>query len=326
MVTKCTVCNKTITKKSPGLECSRCNKHVHATTACAAASEKQLAALRAANNLEWNCSECSSNMNRSSIFIPEEDQDDLEDVTKSFDGQSSPVDIKKLLQTISVEIRKIIKEEMASFQHSVEYLSEQYDDLKERSDKNDEIIKQLKNSNTTLKNTNTNLEHRISAIEQRLQEYEHQMLTNYLEIDGIPKATSDNLNTIAAQVASQLSADEGQVESIRRGPPRGERPGIIIVKLNSKSTRNQWLAAAKTKELVLADVLPSAPKEDANKKIYIREALTPHLKKLLWQAKQQLKTIFKYIWCRDGKILLKKEEKGKIHTITNVNDIKSFAK
>ncbi|KAH9639480.1 hypothetical protein HF086_003613 [Spodoptera exigua] len=88
-------CNRNITKKNPGLECSRCEKTVHATNTCAKLSVKQLAALQASDGLEWCCNDCFKNISRrSSFFRPDDTEEPSE--TVPFDVQRFHLMLKKL--------------------------------------------------------------------------------------------------------------------------------------------------------------------------------------------------------------------------------------
>ncbi|KOB62415.1 Uncharacterized protein OBRU01_25088, partial [Operophtera brumata] len=76
---KCVKCKKNITKKGPGIECSRCDKVVHADPACSKLSNKQLNTIRNSPGIEWSCEECLQNLSRRSSFvIPDDDGDDEE--------------------------------------------------------------------------------------------------------------------------------------------------------------------------------------------------------------------------------------------------------
>lgn len=323
---KCPICSKNITKRYPGLECGRCEKIVHASTSCAGISSKQLTALQASNNLEWTCGDCSRNMSKGGSFIvPDEDVENQDDDSENTHNSNAMLlEVKKLIKDVRFEIRKTIKEEMASMQESCEFLSEQYETLKERVNKNDDTIKNLERKNTDLSNKNSNLNLRIAALEQRIQEAEHRTLSNFLEIAGIPKMDKENTEQLVKSVAVKLDMSVTEVESSRRGPGRGDAHGTIIVELRTKATRNRWVSAAKGSEVTVADVLPSTPKEHSNDRIFIREALAPQMKNLLWQTKQQLRDSYKYIWCRDGKVLLKKDDKGKTIIVRSLDDIKAL--
>ncbi|KAJ2937631.1 hypothetical protein O0L34_g16901 [Tuta absoluta] len=113
---KCYKCNKNITKKLPRMECSMCKIVVHDTTAC---SGQQLAALRAADTLDWVCDDCRGLAARKRSF-PSIDVEE---------NESLPPEVKKVLDNISIEIHKIVMNELKSVIDSVDSNSKKIDDF-----------------------------------------------------------------------------------------------------------------------------------------------------------------------------------------------------
>lgn len=317
---KCSTCNKNITKKCPGIECSRCEKCVHATTDCAKISNKQLSALRSTNGLEWSCENCLSNMSkRSSFFIPEEDSDT--DEVKSVN-----IDVKKLLHDITIEMRKTIKEELETFQDSLEFIGEQVSRIEETIKNQNTKIKHLEHKNMELLNHNKNLDIRLSAMEQRLQEMDQKLLSNVLEIAGIPKTQDENVKDLVQSVASKLNADTKDVHEIRRITGRTEKSSYIMVEMNTKVSRDKWLQEAKTRTIQVKDITTNTPPESASARVYVREALTHSMKALLYNAKQKLRGSFQFVWCKAGKIFAKKDENAKPIIIYCLQDLDNLVK
>ncbi|CAB3253844.1 unnamed protein product [Arctia plantaginis] len=323
---KCANCNKNITQKSPGLECSRCNKCVHATATCAKLSNKQLAALRNSDGLEWSCEECLRNMTkRSSFFLP----DDSENEEERESEKSATFDSQKLLRDISREIRKVVKDELEELTTAINFMNSQISDLEDTVKEQGSTIKVLVNKNSELINKNKNLELRISAMEQRIQEVDQKLLASTLEIAGIPVTPNQNTLDVVKEVAAKLKVNPQQLVNVRRVPRRRkEQPdGPIIVELQSKGDRDQWLSSAKKNEILTGNILSDLPTEKATRRVYVRAALTHYSKTLLYNAKQRLNGTFKYIWCKEGKIYAKKgEESERVFIIRAESDIDSLLK
>lgn len=317
---KCFNCNKNITKKAPGIECSRCEKCVHATTECANISTKQIAALRATNGLEWSCEEClGGTSKRSSFFIPEDEPEtDSEEAKKTI-----TIDVKKLLNDITFEMRKTIKQELESFQTSLEFISDQVSGIEETLRNQNSKIKQLENKNMDLANQNKNLELRICTMEQRQQEFEQQQLATSLEIAGIPKtAEKEDVTLLMKTVASKLDVNADDMLTARRTATRKEKPGSILVEMRSKASRDQWVKSGRDKEPTVGDILGlSTPTGSATDGVYVREALSHHIKTLLYQAGSRLRPSFQYVWCKEGKVLARKNKDTKAIPIYSVKDI-----
>lgn len=316
---KCAGCNKILNKKSPILECSRCQKVVHAVTQCTGLSAKQLNALKAAENLEWACSDCNLNSSRRKSYTVLQDDDDEEE--EHIQIPEASINIKKLVEDIKREVCNTISRELQSLNNAVQYCSEKIDEfteaLSEISTKTKEVEKKQKN----LENRNIYLETKLEALEQRFTEIEQHHLADSVEIVGIPEISDFKLSELIQNIADRFQAPKHDVISIKRLPSR--RPGArpVIVRLREGATRQRFLTAAREKVFTAGDIMPGLTGPPAAEKIFIREPLTPYYKHLLWQAKQELKDIYKYIWFKDSKVLARKNENSKIFRLRTVKDI-----
>lgn len=327
---KCFKCNKIVTKKTPGLECSRCNKVVHAIAECANLANKQIQALRSTPGLEWSCSDCLSHTPRhSSFFIPDDDEE-IGSPAKAAGSQGTGsnviVDMKKLLRDISGEMEKLLKKEMEPLQHSLTFISDQLTDTIEKLAEHTDKIKKLENQNVLLQNQNKGLELRVAVLEQRSQDTDQKLLSNSLEISGVPAIPEQTPASIADKVASKLNIKSKDIQSARRLPGRQDKTGGILVELRNQIDRDQWILAAKQHEIKVGDLNMQTPIEAADSRIFIREALTINMKTLLFNAKQRMRDAFKYIWCKDGRILVRKTDNSKVQAIRCLADIDSLLK
>nr|XP_034838835.1 uncharacterized protein LOC117994968 [Maniola hyperantus] len=80
-----------------------------------------------------------------------------------------------------------------------------------------------------------------------------------------------------------------------------DKPCTILLELKTKNVRNEWITASKEKSISVAQVLPNVVKEKADDRVFVREALTKHVKTLLFNAKLKLRNSFQFVWCKDGK-------------------------
>lgn len=318
---KCDKCNKTITKRSPGLECSRCEKLVHGNTLCSGLSNKQLTALRAAENLEWTCEEChKSSPKRPSFYVPQDDGDD-EDAEGNYQ-EHSQINVKQFLRDISVEMEKTMKKEVKELTKSLQFHSDKMDEVMESIEAFKQTITDLKRKNTELTNKNSHLETRIQALEQQFQSTEQQKYANHLEIANVPFNEKEDTSVLIEKIAKKLQLSTSEIESSKRLPGKPERPGSILIKTKGESIQTKWLASAKTTTILVTDVMQNV--SNNNEKIYIREALTPYNKMLLWNAKQELKSTYKFIWCKRGIIRARKDEESRTHILRSTEDIKKL--
>lgn len=320
-IKKCAMCKKNITKKIPGLECSRCNKIVHADPACAKLSNKQLNTLRNSAGIEWSCDDCIINHTTRSSFITPEDEDDEEECGVANFTQMQSLDTRKLVQDISRELKKTFREEIKNLESSLELLFNQMRDVESTVKKQDTKIQDLENKNQDLQNKNKNFELRVAVLEQRVNDFEQQALSKTLEVAGLPDNSSLDVDRVLYTVASKLNMNINDIQGSQLSPGSKFKPGPILVEMKTKAAQRKWIEAGKKTNLTAGIILPDTEKEKADGRVYIREALTKHLKTLLYETKTRLGNSFQFVWCKDGKVCVRESSTSKIHYIHSTQHI-----
>lgn len=323
---KCENCKKNITKKSSGLECSRCEKVFHADSVCSKLTKKQLSAVQYSPGIEWSCEECLKNVTRrSSYMIPEDDDDD--ESGSEFHINSQTLDTRKLVQDISRELKKTFREEISHLETSLDFVSDQIRSMEQSISRQDNIIKELERKNLDFQHKNKNLELRVSVLEQEMCTIEQKALESSLEVAGLPSVLSPReIEPLLSSIAVKLNMEVRDVEKTQRLPGPKEKPTTLRVEMKSNSIRDQWIEASKKKCLTLGALLPNVPKEKVEDRVYIRQALTKNLKTILYNTKLNLSKSFQFIWCKHGKVCVRKTGDSKIYYIYSVEDIKELQK
>lgn len=322
---RCDNCEKLITKKTPGVACSTCEKLVHLNTVCSGLSTKQREAIHS-SNLQWMCQECEKTVpKRTSVIIPNEEEEEAEEIA---DSPTLQVDVKQLLKDISKEMEKTVRKMVGELSDSLQYHSDQMDELQRTIQEFKTVVKDLQKKNTQLSQQNTHLQTRVGALEQRVQSLEQERLSSVIELSNIPQQENENIKEIVKTVAIKLNTPTTNIKAIQRQGTGKDRPGNIMIRFADDADCITWTTAAKTTSLIIADACPGINKPKASEKIFIREALTPYNKKLLWYAKQKLKAgdTYKYVWCKQGVIRARKEDNGKIIIIRSEDDVDKLLK
>lgn len=323
MAVKCNMCNKLVNKKSPGIECNKCKIVVHSKNECSGLNSKQLSALDAVDSLEWTCNDCSSKMGKkTSLFTPEDEDEDEEEKLVT-------LEVKKFMKDITREMDKLLKRELKrelnELTSSVQFISDKLDDSLEKMEVFQQKIKTLEQKNVDLLNKNIFLENRISAIEQRFNEAEQYKMINVIEVAEVPVLNDENVQVLATKIANKLNVQMENVKKAKRMNSRAGRPGVIHIEMENEDSKNLWVAAARATDIKAGDLLSNLEREQRDAKVFVREALTPFQKNLLWKSKQTLKDIFKYVWCRHGKVLARKQDNDKVIIIRSENDLQKLA-
>ncbi|CAK1580801.1 unnamed protein product [Parnassius mnemosyne] len=323
---KCINCPKHINKKNPGLQCSKCGKWLHAS--CASISIDQLTALSATEAVDWKCKACvgSQKPKRLSYIIPDPDEDDGE--TSEAEGSITAASgrtmgnkmLQPVLQQLRTEIRNIIREEL---QQTLKYYSDKIDEYSVKINNYETHVKTLEKQCIDLKSNLKNINLKCSVLESKINQLEQNQLMCQIEICGVKESANEDPVNIAKQVATKMQVSQNYIiKAYRKRKNRTEPSNRIehspIIVTLQDGARDIWLNKAKDFKMTATEL-----GLQGSDKVYLRESLAPGIAFLLWKTKEALKNTFKFIWCKNGTILLRKEEKAKIISIRTLFELES---
>jgi hypothetical protein len=212
-------------------------------------------------------------------------------------------------------------------QRSLKYFSDKIDDFEEKMSTYEDNVIALDKKCNDLQNKCKHLELKNDVLEQKFNQIEQNKMSNKIEICGITQATDEDVLGIVKIISTFLEQKPEDIKAVfrkiskRTGASTATtqqvtQPQAIVVDLQ-EGCREKWLAAAKNKNF--QDVALSGN----NANIYLREALSPATAFLLWKSKTELRNtgLCKYVWCKNGTILARKEEKDRPSYIRSESDI-----
>lgn len=202
-------------------------------------------------------------------------------------------------------------------------------------------IKELKHENSVLRSNISRLKNKLNYIHQ------HE-LNNSIEIVGLPiPSPYSNVNCLSAvkkllkdglsldisdekiekctvKNFKQVKKDDSSnIESHSSVRVPGNRQ-VVYVKLKENSTKLQILRAKQSNKKMLNTSIFSSGKKQ-NKKIFINESLTNYNKALFMEAKKRKEEQkYKFLWHKNSKFFLKKNEDSAIILIRSFEDLKNI--
>lgn len=219
-----------------------------------------------------------------------------------------------------------IRKEIQSVQDSISFLNSQYEGLKTKVETYSGEIMYLRSENSKL---NT----RISDIENKLSYMEQDARQNNIEIHCMPEHKEENLNNLMVQLCRVVShpLDENEIVSctrVKKSNQTSKIPRIIVCKLQNKLKRDNLLAS-------VLKYNKSHPKEKLNTAllgvagsvtpVFITEHLTLANKQLHAAARIAAKEKkYKFVWVRNGKIFMRKDENSPAKIVNNLEFLKSL--
>lgn len=327
---KCITCNKLVTKKNPGVQCSKCSKWYHGS--CALVTTEQLNALSVMESVDWKCNGCTagSKGRRISVILPDPQEEESEAEGIQISHAKTLFEIHQEVQQLRKNVRDIIRDEL---QNTLQYYSNKIDEYEQKVKDHEMRVKIMENKCKDMANTCKNVTLRNEFLEQKISKLEQAQSSNDLEICGVSQKQEEDVKRIATSVSQILKQNPDDIiRAVRKNKPT--RPGSsqearnkidapIIISLR-EGKREQWCEAARSVKITNKDL---GGENDA--KVYLRDSLTPTTSYLLWKAKSELKekALCKYVWYRNGQIMVRKRDGDKkIFYVRSEIDIERIAK
>lgn len=176
----------------------------------------------------------------------------------------------------------------------------------------------------------------ITSLSAQLGDREQLGRLNNLEISGVPFNKGENLNSILNGIATKVGfslipSDIDYIHRVRRYPRNDHNKKTmestqqvsdtpnIIVRFTQRKRKSDMLAAVRARRsLTTADL----GMDGASRPVFVNDHLAPHNKSLFGKARKLGKEFgYKYIWSRDCKMFLRKNDTSKIIHISNEQDL-----
>lgn len=237
-------------------------------------------------------------------------------------------DIKSSLSNIQTELKAIQSEqiflkdsvknmnrEINSLKDSIQFQSNEHDDLKKRVD-------QLAcTSGEQTENAVANLQSKIEGLEQQARQCN-------IEICNLPERKNEDLLNIVGAITSaiRVNVSDRDIVSIHRVPHAHQmsydRPKNVIVKFNRRIQRDNVLAAYRKIKSLKSDQIGIS---GTSVNVYINEHLTLKKKQLFRKCRNVAKELhYKYVWIKNSTILVREKDDSPAIVIRTEDDFKKL--
>lgn len=280
----CRQCNLQVLDNEDAIQCDACEKTLHSL--CTKLDKRQYEKLVKNTSIEYKCHLCINNNEESSVSA-----DLLEIKTK----------LKQLDQLDEITT-------------TIQFMSSQYDSILKGVAANKKKIDCLQKENELLREEVCYLKSSVKYLNDDRVKNDC-IINGVMESDGNKQAI-DVVLDIAGKIGADIST--GQVDDAYFLPSRKntnsnnnkDEKKSIVVKFASKIQKHKFMAGkSKLKE------------NDSLKTTYINDFLCKESMELLNHAKSIKAVGYKYVWTRDSKIFVKKDEKSRAVFIRNMDDV-----
>lgn len=303
MSSDCGKCLKTLKNVKHKVACSDCEASFH--NKCVNMSADDVTYLTDQGQV-WRCEVCSVER-RKSLRVETADSVNYQDIYKLFTE----------LKSKFVEVEK-------NLGHSLDACHEQLKETISSINSQKEEITSLKASLDKAMSENNLLRNTVHKLELRVEELEQYSRRNCFEVFGVPKNEGENVETIVMKVGEALGVpiENSMIDACHRlrTPDSGKPPGIIV-----RMVRRMDCELILKKKREKKDLSTRHIGLALDSPIYVNESLTPGNRRLLAAARAARKAKnYRYLWVRNGKILLRKDDGQGVVVIKTLADIEGL--
>lgn len=299
----CMLCKVIVSDKDRKMVCSECEFPYHLGD-CSGIAESTFKSKGDSWHKQWRCQTCRLNRQRSGQIAKQKSDFDL--------------DPSAVMMTLAAMNKKLdtlldLKDTVDGIEHSIQMLSDKYDAVLSHMTEHDKEIKELRKRVETVEKSDAKAE--IKELKKQVNELEWRSRRQNLELHNVPMTERENVLEKVNSVARMMNVPEltaSDMVSAHRLASKSDKVPGIIVRFASQITRDLWFR----KRLSL---------KEAETNVFLLENLTGHERSLLWTAKEWARAnAYKYAWYRNGNVLLRKQDGGRVLVIRNEDDLRKL--
>ncbi|XP_037561628.1 uncharacterized protein LOC119440826 [Dermacentor silvarum] len=222
----------------------------------------------------------------------------------------SGLDVRQLLMTINGKLDQLLplREVVEGIEDTLQFLSEQYDELQQRTERNENEIKELKLRTERLEGNESD----VNQLQAEIDQLEWRSRRLNLEFHGIQYSEKENLLEKLNKVTMMLELpqlSENDVVSVHRLPSKKEKMPGIICRFAKQAGRDRWWKSRKKLR---------ESKDD----VFLLENVTKRTRDLLFETKIWAKRAnYKYVWHSNSRVLVRKADGERAVAVSTARDL-----
>lgn len=240
-------------------------------------------------------------------------------------------DLQKMWQNWASDIKNEINHITSVTEGLVEEQKNQKSDLSNLKDR----VSSTENALSSLSKLPKDMDEAketIKVLQMENNNSKQYSMLNNVEISGVSYAAGENLTKIVHDISSFVGVvltdnDIDVIHRVRRYPSKEKnesstRPPAIILRFTQRRKKDELLAAVRARRgLTTANIGLPGPAVS----LYVSDHLTPTNKLLLKRARELKVSLgYSYIWVRDCKIFMRKNDKSRSILISDHIDLQKL--
>nr|CAH7759763.1 unnamed protein product [Callosobruchus chinensis] len=217
------------------------------------------------------------------------------------------------------KILKVLNSRIAELEKAITFNGDMMDTLQKTIKAITEENKPLKKEQDQLKTRVTDLEKEVNVMKKKMLKEEKESRKKDIIIMGLKKDKDAEINVKKIFTKMEQDADNYKLSVL---PTSSSQKAVIVVQFQKQEQRNAILE--KGNKLMLDG--QNCNISNSTSRIYINEDLPREVRAVFKYARELKKEGFKYVWCKNGQVYVRKEEGGavvRVHSHADVNVLKA---
>jgi predicted RNase H-like nuclease (RuvC/YqgF family) len=307
---KCNHCGDELLEEE--IVCNGCQENYHFSCSI---SETTYRAKSKEGRAAWRCQSCRDKKKKATTSSSAVGKGAL---TRSQSGSTTPVEyeLEKEISELEGELNPSLKVLLVKVLRSVQFMSDKFDEMKktveESVKENKELKKEIQSLREVIEKKDTVIDGLTSKI-NKLQQYKKR---KFMEIHGVDSDPGISPSAQYEQIAKTIGVDNTDVKDVQR--IQLKKSTMLLVKYREETQRNECLDKGKKWWRDL-----SSDEKKKSNRLYFNESLIPEFRNLLREVriKGRLENV-KYIWVKNGRILVRKEDQGRVYSISTESEMR----
>lgn len=202
---------------------------------------------------------------------------------------------------------------------SVQFLASKYDEILKRN-------LELENLCTDLKTENKTLREEIQVLKEDVDNIENTHNEKKIEVHGLPYKKNEDLCNIITKIGKTFDfniekEDIDDAYRIERVNNKDDKIKPVVVSFVRKRDKEKFLNMRRKRSLFSNEI----GLDEIRTQIFINEYLSRRKKQLLWKTRKfKLEKNYKFVWTKNGRILLRKTENSQIIQVHSQEDLEKL--
>lgn len=304
---QCLVCQDVVPQDGKYLTCTKCDYAYHLGK-CSGVSAPSFRNRSESFKATWICATCETAERKSGVVATQSESSSFAAQLKTLNDN-----VASLLPIIGkVNALSELLVTVGNIETSMKFLSEKYDSVLTKVEKQDSDIAALKKRVDRIESGTSPA---IRQIRLDLNEMEQYSRRQNLEILGLAKEEHEDLFEKVNTVARKLELPEltrSDIDGMHRLPQRPGKEPAVIVRFTSVSLKQKWMEARSRLRAKEPDMR-------------FFDNLTPWNKRLLWLARARAEEVgYRFAWQNNGHVLVRKDEGDKVIRIQDECDLEKM--